>query len=186
MEKEQKTHSNKILSFFRAHQRLIAAGCLVILAVFIIQLVYMRQRESVFLRSARLESSASLPARTDYQYWTDILKYTDGCEIMTFQLDQAGAWAAPAEWVKEQVSLRTLTERFGISIHPNYENILNPDSTVCDAWYVQARAERAFRFISVNTGSAFMTPYISGLRCTAAIIFTVCLPLGMFFSPVWT
>ena len=146
MEKDQKTHSYKSPSFFRAHQGLIAAGCVIILAVFIIQLVYMRQRESVFLRSARLESSATLPARTDYQYWTDILKYTDGCEIMTFQPDQAGAWAAPAEWVKEQVPLRTLAERFGISIHPNCENIMNPDSTVCDAWYVQALSGESVPF----------------------------------------
>ena len=132
-----KTVLRKSRSFLREHIRPIAAVCVIILAVIMIQMVHMRYRESAFLRSARLESSAPLLQRTGYRYWHDILQYTDGYEVMTFQPDRGTVWSSPAEWIKEHIPLWELTDRFGISIHPDTEKKLNPDSTVCDAWYVQ-------------------------------------------------
>ena len=132
--------------FLREHRRPIAAVCVMLLAAVMIQSVYMRRRESAFLHNAHLESSAPFLQRTGYMYWNDILQYTDGYEVMTFQPDPGGVWSPPAEWVKESVPLSELTERFGISIHPNAEKKLDPENIVCDAWTVQALCGQSVPF----------------------------------------
>ncbi len=111
-----------------------------------IQMVYMQRREFAFLHYAHLESSAPLLQRTGYRYWNDILQYTDGFEIMTFQPDRDTVWLSPNGWIKEHIPLRELTDRFGLRIHPNAEKKLNPDSTFCDAWYVQALSGQSVPF----------------------------------------
>ncbi len=146
MSDSMKTALRKSRSFLREHIRPITAVCVIILTAIMIQMVHMRYRESAFLHSARLESSAPLLQRTGYRYWHDILQYTDGYEIMTFQPDQGTVWSPPNGWVKEHIPLRELTDRFGIIVHPDTEKKLNPGSTVCDAWYVQAFSGQSVPF----------------------------------------
>ncbi len=146
MSDSMKTALRKSLSFLHEHKRPITAVCVIILTVIMIQMVHMRYRESAFLRSARLESSAPSLQRTGYRYWHDILQYTDGYEIMTFQPDRGTVWSSPNGWVKEHILLRDLTDRFGIIVHPDTEKKLNPGSTVCDAWYVRALSGQSVPF----------------------------------------
>jgi len=53
----------------------------------------------------------------DYAYWNDVLKYTDGYEVMVIRIDPT-EWVTPEGWKKEGVNPIDVFKPHDVSIQP--------------------------------------------------------------------